>query len=89
MLNFDILDKGLGIVLPADFVYDISIKMFMLYSINCPNFISWLPLLLDILGNMRMAIVCQPDCDVPDFEINLIFLIEPFFIHNKKVMTKT
>ena len=24
-----------------------------------------------------------------DFEINLIFLIEPFFLHDQKVMTKT
>ena len=26
MLNFDVLDKGLGIVFPAHFVYDFSIK---------------------------------------------------------------
>ena len=59
MLNFDFLDKGLGIVSPAYFVYDFSTKMFlMLYSINWPNFIVWLPLLLEILGNMYIAIVC-------------------------------
>ena len=35
MLNFDFLDKGLGIVSPAHFVYDFPTKMFlMLYSIN-------------------------------------------------------
>ena len=35
MVNFDFLDKGLGIVSPAHFVYDFSTKMFrMLYSIN-------------------------------------------------------
>ena len=35
MLNFDFLDKGLGIVAPAHFVYDFSTKMFlMFYSIN-------------------------------------------------------
>ena len=35
MLNFDFLGKGLGIVSPACFVYDFSIKIFlMLYSIN-------------------------------------------------------
>ena len=28
MLNFDFLDKGLGIVSPARFVYDFSAKMF-------------------------------------------------------------
>ena len=35
MLNFDLLDKGLGKVYPAHFVYDFPTKMFlMLYSIN-------------------------------------------------------
>ena len=35
MLNFDFLNKGLGIVSPAHFVYDFSRKMFlMLCSIN-------------------------------------------------------
>ena len=59
MLNFDFLDNGLGIVSPAHFVYDFSTKMFlMLYSIKRPNFIAWLPLLLEILDNMCIAIVC-------------------------------
>ena len=79
MLKFDFLDKGLGIVSPAHFVYDFSTKIFlMLNSINWPNFIPWLPLLLRILGNICIAIVCYPGYDVMDFEINLIFLIEPF-----------
>ena len=53
MLNFDFLDKSLGIVSPAHFVYDFSTEMFlMLYSINRPNIIAWLPLLLEILGNV-------------------------------------
>ena len=53
MLNFGFLDKGLGIVSPAHFVYDFSTEMFlMLYSINRPNIIAWLPLLLEILGNV-------------------------------------
>ena len=35
MLNFDFLDKGLGISSPVHFVYDFSTKMLlMLYSIN-------------------------------------------------------
>ena len=35
MLNFDTLDKGLGLVSPAHLVYDFSTKMFlMLYYIN-------------------------------------------------------
>ena len=80
MFNFDVLDKGLGIVSPAHFMYGFSTKMFlMLYSINWPNFIAWLSLLLEILGNICIAIVFYPGCDVMDFVINLIFLIEPFF----------
>ena len=90
MLNFDFLDKGVEIVSPAYFAYDFSTKMFlMLYSINCQYFIAWLPLLLEILSNICIAIVCYPGCDVMDFEINLIFLIEPFSLHDQKVMTKT
>ena len=59
MLNFDILDNCLGIVSPAHFVYDFSTEIFlMLCSINWPNFIVWLPLLLEILGNMYITIVC-------------------------------
>ena len=35
MLNFDILDKGLGMLSPAHFMYDFPTKMFLvLYSIN-------------------------------------------------------
>ena len=89
MLSFDFSGKGLGIVSPAHFAYDLSIKIFlMLYSINRPNFIAWLPLLIEILGNMSIAIVCL-GCDVMDFEINHIFLIEPFFlkIHYKNLNT--
>ena len=51
MLNFDILDKGLGTVSLAHFVYNFATKMFMLYCINRPDFIVWLLLLLKILGN--------------------------------------
>ena len=90
MLKFDYLDKGLGIVFPAHFVHDFLTKMFfMLYSTNWPNFIAWLLLLFEILGNMCIAIVYYPGCDVMDFEINLIFLIKPFFLHDQKVKTKT
>ena len=51
--QFWFLEKGLGIVSLTHFVYDFSRKMFfMLYSIYWPNFIAWLPLLLEILVNM-------------------------------------
>ena len=90
MLSFDFLGKGLVIVFPAHFLYDFLTKrFFMLYSVNWTNFIACLSLLLEILGNMCIAIVYYPGCDVMDFGINLIFLIEPFFLNDQKVMTKT
>ena len=49
LLGFDILENGIGIVSLPHFVYDFSTKM--LYSIKWSNFIFWLPLLLEILGN--------------------------------------
>ena len=59
MLNFDFLDNGLVIVSPAHIVNDFSTQIFlMLYSIKWPNFIAWLPLLLEILANMCIEIVC-------------------------------
>ena len=56
---------------------------------NWPNFIVPFPLLRNMLGNMRIMIVCQPVCDLINFEINLIFLIKPFFLYDQKVKTKT
>ena len=80
MLIFDFLEKDLGIVSPPYFVYDFPRKMFLvLYSPNLPNFIAWLPLVLEILGNMCIAIVCFPGCDVINYEFILIFLIKPIF----------
>ena len=52
------------------------------------NFIVWLPLVLDILGNMCIAIVCFPGCDLINFEINLIFLIKQFFYRTKMLRLK-
>ena len=81
MLNFDFLEKGLEVNSPPNFMYDFSRKMFlMFYSINWPNSIVWLPLLLDILGYMCIAIVFFSGCGVINFEINFIFLIKPIFI---------
>ena len=42
-----------------------------------------------LLGNMCIAVVCLPDCTAMDFEINLIFLIEPLFLQDQNVTTKT
>ena len=59
MFNFDFLSKGLVIVSQAHYVYDFLTKMFLtLYSISRPNFIASLPLLLEILDIMCIAIVC-------------------------------
>ena len=64
-------------------------KMFLvLQFINCPNVIVWLPLLLEILGNMCITIICYPGRDVIKSEINLIFLIKPFWYMTKKSRQK-
>ena len=89
MPNFGFLEKGLRIVPPPHFEYGFSRKKFLkLYSINCLNFIVWLRLLLEILGNKYIAIVCFPSCDVINFEINLTFLTEPFFKMTRKPRQK-
>ena len=89
MLNFDFSQKGLELVSPSHFTYDFSRKIFlMLHSINWPNFIAWLPSLLEIFGSMCIAIVCFPGCEVINFEITLIFLIKPFFYLAKKSRQK-
>ena len=54
----------------------------ILYSINWPNFIVWLPL-LEILGNVYCNF-CFPGCDNLNFEINLSFLIKSFYHMTKK-----
>ena len=38
---------------------------------------------------MCIAIVFKPGCDVMNFEVNLIFLIKPLFLHDLKVVAKT
>ena len=83
ILNFHFLEKGLGIAFPQYFGHEFSRKMFLvLYSINWPFFITWLPLLLEILGNMCNAIVFWIGCDVIHFEINVIFLNTLFRSYN-------
>ena len=51
-------------------------KIFLMsYSINWPNFIVSLALLLQILSNMYIVIICFPVYDIINFEINLISYI--------------
>ena len=60
----------------------------MLYSINLPNSIVRLPLICEILGNVCIANVCFPGCDIINFEINLIFPIKLFYYMTKKSRKK-
>ena len=41
------------------------------------------------LKGTKNAMICAPDCDLMNFEVNLIFLIKPFSLHDQKVMAKT
>ena len=52
-------------------------------KLPCPKIflVTRLPLLLEVQENMCIAIVCF---EVTHFEINLIFLIKPFFIWPKR-----
>ena len=60
-------------------------KIFLvLYLINWPNFIAWLPLILEILGNLCILIICCPACEVINFGINHSFLIKWFSYIAKK-----
>ena len=65
MLNVDSLDKGVGLVSPKHFAYILSIKIEdIIWQIV------WLPLFLEMLGNMCIVIICFPVGDVINFEIN-------------------
>ena len=81
--------KGLELVLLPHFLHNYLRKIFLLiYSTTWLNVMVWLSLLCEILGNVCIVIVCWPGCDVLNFEINLICLIKPFFLHDQKLKTK-
>ena len=81
--------RGLELVFLSHFLYNYWRKIFrLLYFINCPNFIFCFSLFREILGNMCIVIVCFPGSDVINFEVNLIILIMPFFLHDQNVKTK-
>ena len=51
--------RGLELVSLSHFLHDVQRKIFtLLYSRTWPNFIVWLPLLLEILGHTCIVIVC-------------------------------
>ena len=77
---FQKIKRGLELISLPQFLHNFWRKLFLfLYSINWPNFIVWLSLLCEILGNMFIKIVYKPGCDVINFAVNLISLIKPFF----------
>ena len=83
--KFRFFKKFQGLVSQPHFVSDFSKKIFLrLYYINWRNIIAWLPLLLQMLGNMCIAIIC----DGINFEASISFLIKPFFSVNKKIELK-
>ena len=84
------IKRGLELVSLPHFRHHSWRKIFfLLYSINWSNFVVWLSILCKVLGNICIAIACKPGCDVMNFEVNLIFLIKQFFLHDQKVVTKT
>ena len=86
MLNFNFLEKGLGLAFPPHFVYDFSQKKISRYILLTYQISSFG--CLYFLDNICFAIVCFPICDVINFEINLSFLIKSFFYMNKRVRSK-
>ena len=85
MLSIYILEKRLWIFSTLHFVYDFSMVIFfMLYPGNWPNLIAWLSLLLEIFGNMYIAIVFFSGCDAVTLEINFIFLSKPYEFWEQK-----
>ena len=86
-IEFKKKQKRSGTSLSTSFFGWLLTKMFLLlYSITWPNFIVWLPLLREILGNMFNVIVSQ--VVKSSFEINLLFLIKRFLLHDQKVKKK-
>ena len=59
-----------------------------LYPIKGENFIAWLPLFREMLGNIRVVTLHSLDCDIINFQIYFFFLIKPFFLHDQKIKTK-
>ena len=76
-------------------LYRISCMVFhekiflLLHSINYPNFIVWLHLLLEISDKICIVIICYSVGDFINFEIYLSFLMNTkSFLHDHKIRTK-
>ena len=63
-----------------------SCCILLIDQISLPGFLYF----VRYVGNTCIAIVCKPGCDGMNFEVNLIFLIKPFFLlHDQKVVAKS
>ena len=63
---------------PASRLHFVYVFSRFSFYVNWRNFIVWLPLLLEILGNMCIIIVCFPVCDVINSELTLAFISSRF-----------
>ena len=81
MLNFDLLEKGLELDSPPQFVYDFSINFF-----SCYIAITFCYYILEILGDMSIVIIGLPNCDDINFEIKLSYQVA--FIYDRELRTK-
>ena len=79
MFNFNFSEKGLGLVSLPHFVYDFSRKMFLkLHSINWPNFIVWLPLLLQYWAISVLQLFVNQTVTSQNLKLILSFLSSRF-----------
>ena len=90
MLNFDFLEKGLGIAFPPHFVYDFSKKIvshvifYYLTKFHCLiASTSW-----DI-GQYVYSNCFFLACDVTNFELKPYLLNQAVFLHDQNVKTKS
>ena len=83
MLDFWFFKKEFGTSLSTTFCGWLYKKK-MCYILYWSNFILWLPLLLEISGNICLVFVYYPVCDVVNFEINLSFFVKLFSYMTKK-----
>ena len=88
MVDFDFLEEYLGIVFPPHFTNSFARKYFSWCILLTLNLFVWLPLVLEIFGNICIANVCFSAYEVLNFEINLIFSNQAVFLHDQKSQDK-
>ena len=82
--------RGLELVSLPHFPHNFWTKIFLLlYSINGSNFIVCCLYFVRYWAICVLQLFFKPVCDVMNFEVNLGFLITPFFLHDQNVATKT